>query len=742
MLLSVKEEFCKVSVASENFNIDLHDPLNFGVAFEILSSAIYKDKPLAIVRELASNAYDAHIRAGTEKTPFEIHLPDEIEPFWRIRDYGTGLAPDDLKRLIAGVFNSDKRAIAPELGGFGLGSKTPFSYVDIYDIVSYFQGVCYRFSAFRDEHGRPRIAMTSQYPTTEANGIEITVQVEPRDFAKFVNATHESMRFFFPKPVLSDASGVLPHKWETLSYEFDHPEWAFTSNTLSRSSPIVLIGPVAYPVSCDAMRLDPENPAHARARAFLQNQNSSVSCHFIIKAAPGDVKPAVSREELQYTAGTVQFIVDRINSMLDTIEPHYVRFFDEKMSRFELARAYGEVSRQWFFSSYKTVFDEALTFRVGDKEVNSKFFEVSHEALDRFDLRSAFFYGRKLRIEQVGAKAEVPFFIDCSSPIVFAHAESVATLKNAKSKGALNTRYCIIGTPEEAQAFLEAAEISHASLEDINHYKPVRARVSRFWSSSPLLSAGMLELDLEALQIHGLSKASWRETHLSEEDDASEPIYIVPISGFQFKRSSMRFKSMRFNPASFASLMELLFDEGVLRRGRIIGMRAKPYSQAKADIESGRNEGVFLLDQVLIDLPMTKVTKSLFKMREQVIRSQHGYSEEFLNKLKFSGWVWPTIERLIEKGHRSLEHYVKDIKCNVHELNLNLSRCVDASALIYGEDEFEKTKAAIKNMKIGSPGALENEFIALLKKRHKALLVALFPGDHIDLLAELSGKRL
>ena len=39
-------------------------------AFDILSSGLYTDNILAIVRELSCNAYDAHVAAGTEDKPF------------------------------------------------------------------------------------------------------------------------------------------------------------------------------------------------------------------------------------------------------------------------------------------------------------------------------------------------------------------------------------------------------------------------------------------------------------------------------------------------------------------------------------------------------------------------------------------------------------------------------------------------------------------------------------------------
>ena len=64
-------------------------------AFQILSSNLYSNPKLAIIRELSTNAYDSHRDAGKDDEPFYLHLPTESEQFFCIRDFGTGI-PEDL----------------------------------------------------------------------------------------------------------------------------------------------------------------------------------------------------------------------------------------------------------------------------------------------------------------------------------------------------------------------------------------------------------------------------------------------------------------------------------------------------------------------------------------------------------------------------------------------------------------------------------------------------------------------
>jgi DNA topoisomerase VI subunit B len=98
-------------------------------AFRILSDNIYKNKIAAIIRELSTNAVDSHFDAKQTR-PFEINLPDQLDPTFRIRDFGTGLAHDQVMHLYTTYFESTKDKSNDYNGTLGLGSKAPFSYTN------------------------------------------------------------------------------------------------------------------------------------------------------------------------------------------------------------------------------------------------------------------------------------------------------------------------------------------------------------------------------------------------------------------------------------------------------------------------------------------------------------------------------------------------------------------------------------------------------------------------------------
>ena len=110
-------------------------------AFDILSAGLYTDPIAAIIRELSCNAYDSHVAANKVDTPFQIHLPNSLEPFLSIRDFGVGLSDDDVLHLYTTYFESTKTNSNDFIGARGLGSKSPFSYSKSYEVISRFDGI-------------------------------------------------------------------------------------------------------------------------------------------------------------------------------------------------------------------------------------------------------------------------------------------------------------------------------------------------------------------------------------------------------------------------------------------------------------------------------------------------------------------------------------------------------------------------------------------------------------------------
>ena len=72
---------------------------------DMLADKTYTYKERAVIRELACNAHDSHVAAGTTDVPFKVHLPTQLEPWFALRDFGTGLSDKGVRTIITGNKN-------------------------------------------------------------------------------------------------------------------------------------------------------------------------------------------------------------------------------------------------------------------------------------------------------------------------------------------------------------------------------------------------------------------------------------------------------------------------------------------------------------------------------------------------------------------------------------------------------------------------------------------------------------
>jgi len=200
------------------------------VAFDILSSKLYSNPTLAIVRELLTNAYDSHKAAGKEDTPIKVNLPSYMEPNFIIRDYGIGLSKEDVLELYTTFFDSTKSNSNDFTGCFGLGSKTPFSYTSSFSVISYWNGTKYFFIATKKD-GLPHIYAVREEPTDEPNGLEISIPTD-KNGGYDNNFAYNMSRYlkYIPEIQIDCSTDItreepILEKYGVRLYKYDQPYW-------------------------------------------------------------------------------------------------------------------------------------------------------------------------------------------------------------------------------------------------------------------------------------------------------------------------------------------------------------------------------------------------------------------------------------------------------------------------------------------------------------------------------------
>lgn len=173
--------------------------------FELLSAGVYEDRILAIIREVSCNARDAmkehSLNLGVDVSTLpkmEVWVPTAFEPTLHIRDYGTGLTKEQVFEIFLSYGMSTKTSSNELIGMFGIGSKSPLSYTDSFLVTSYKDGEMTMYNVYKDK-GIPNIVKMGSTPTTEANGLKITVAVRSGDYYVFQDRIRKFFRLFdFP----------------------------------------------------------------------------------------------------------------------------------------------------------------------------------------------------------------------------------------------------------------------------------------------------------------------------------------------------------------------------------------------------------------------------------------------------------------------------------------------------------------------------------------------------------------
>ena len=274
-------------------------------AFEILSSGLYSDKVRAIIRELSCNAYDSHIEAGNED-PFLLHLPNDLEPYFSLRDFGIGLCHEDVMNIFPTYFESTKTSSNDFVGCLGLGSKSPFSYTDSFMVTSIFDGKVRIYNSFLDEHRIPSIVLMSENDTDERNGVEIQFPVEQNDFHEFTSKTPKVLEYFKLKPEIVGAEV----KHNEINYFITRDNWGVRGKggaARDYQQARAVMGNIAYPIG----DFNYEGLSQV-ARAVLR---LDIDIFFNI----GDLDIAASREKLSYDKQTNENIKNRLEQLAGEI---------------------------------------------------------------------------------------------------------------------------------------------------------------------------------------------------------------------------------------------------------------------------------------------------------------------------------------------------------------------------------------------------------------------------------------
>lgn len=292
---------------SVNMSLEINE-----MVFKSILDNLYTNLPLAVVREICCNAMDSHLVARNY-SPFFVQKPTVENPFFIVRDFGTGLSKEDVFKYLNTLLSSNKKTQIDLTGQYGLGSKAVLAFNEEYKVISYFQGICYEFLFKRINKGIPTLTLLSETSTSEPNGIKYIVSLEENQISVFCAQLHILDSFRIPPKIFEDI--------EDLSTEIDRsedreelalsdvfyvktiPRYNYYNNITSHYN--VRLGDIVYPA-----------PTMNRLNTEENNLLANIfrNSYFIINLDPVLLDLPLNRESLINNENNREIIQDNIQS--------------------------------------------------------------------------------------------------------------------------------------------------------------------------------------------------------------------------------------------------------------------------------------------------------------------------------------------------------------------------------------------------------------------------------------------
>lgn len=285
--------------------------------FHILRNSVYSNKELAVLREYASNAWDAHRDAGKGDVPIKVRLPTSLEPTLVIRDYGKGLSPQEVRSIYTQYGASTKRQSNDAVGFMGIGSKSAFCYTDTFTITSYHGGMKRVYVATLDETECGDAHLMYEEPCGDETGIEIKIAVSVKDVKRFHIEAEYLFPFFQPQP---DINIAIPKPDPFGSW-------------------LCVMGCIPYRLSITNLDIAPEE-------YYLLDM--SAGNDRVLYVDIGEISVSASREEVAYNDRTKAALIARLKDMYVTRTRDLQAIWaDTSLPPFQRRLALVRTNQQW-----------------------------------------------------------------------------------------------------------------------------------------------------------------------------------------------------------------------------------------------------------------------------------------------------------------------------------------------------------------------------------------------------------
>ena len=292
------------------------------MVFQLFTKNVYSNPIGTVVREITSNCFDSHTEAGiTAPVLIKKHEDKSTGTHYiSFIDYGVGMSPDRVENIYGVYFESTKRADNEQIGGFGIGGKTPLAYKrstgqgegeydNSFYVVTVYNKVKYFYCIYEGSES-PIISKLHEEPTKEKNGTEIQIPVLLKDMDKFSKELVGQL-YYFENIVFQGFDNEYEGDILTNEYQIIRGKnFLFRGEDYNRNMHVCL-GRVAYPIDYDTLGL----------------VSDDYRLPIALKLDVGDIGVTVSRESLDYSETTIKMLKKKLetakNEIIELIGKQY-----------------------------------------------------------------------------------------------------------------------------------------------------------------------------------------------------------------------------------------------------------------------------------------------------------------------------------------------------------------------------------------------------------------------------------
>ncbi len=293
------------------------------MVFQLFTKNVYSNPIGTVVREITSNCFDSHVEAGVN-APVRIKKIFDAETnshYISFIDYGVGMSPDRVENVYGVYFESTKRVDNTQIGGFGIGGKTPLAYKrstgagegeydNSFYVITIFDKVKYYYCVYEGAES-PEWSLMHQEATKEHNGTEIRIPVLEKDVETFVKEMVRQL-YYFENIIFEGFEDCYQEDTLTNAYQIVRGKNFLFRGTEYASNVHVCLGKVAYPLDFSVLGL---NAYDYRLPIALRLE-------------VGDINVTVSRESLDYSEATIKMLKAKLNDAIAEIKEMLVKQYE------------------------------------------------------------------------------------------------------------------------------------------------------------------------------------------------------------------------------------------------------------------------------------------------------------------------------------------------------------------------------------------------------------------------------